>query len=315
MADKKKKEVPKQEQVSLKEYLDEAVANTKGRYYPVKASLLKRLLVKKTSIGKLHPNPDDEFCYPDIGPNYAIISDYEAKFRKDQILKTEGFEQGGIHEPLMVQKSRPDGYLIMNGHHRWAAAYRCGFDTMKIEIVNLTQGKDIRKMLMRSRSDKRVTLDLDEVVFGKEGETALEKPLSFPLNRIYRDRVRQGVPALFNFLNNQGYDIWVYTASLRSMDDIRYYFKFWGVRLTGIVTGVGHKGGPDDALKDEELKQLAEARYKSTTHIDSNMVLRTFSGSRECEEFPLSGSSETWGREVIDILAKIREKEKLQPVQ
>ena len=290
MADNKKE---------FREYLREEVERVRGTYYPVRARLSARLYIKKASVRSLHPNPDDEFCKPEIGPNYSIISKYEQDFRNVQ-----NYAYGSI-EKIMVQKCRPDGYLIMNGHHRWAAAYRMAVPKVDIKIVNLTQGRDIRKMLLRSRSDKRVTLDLDEVVFAGEGEQATEKPFGFPMNRFFRERVRLGIPALFRFLNDQGYDIWVYTSGLYSMEYIRHYFKCWNVRLTGIVTGAG-KISVKKIDPDGELRKLGESRYKNTVHIDRNLVILTRTGTRECDEFPLDESSGNWARDVMDVFGKIR---------
>ena len=68
-------------------FLESEVNKVKGIYYPVKAGFLRRLLIKKVSCRKLHPNPNDEFCFPEIGPNYGIISDYEKAFRYFSSLK------------------------------------------------------------------------------------------------------------------------------------------------------------------------------------------------------------------------------------
>ena len=38
--------------------------------------------VRSVSCSKLHPNPNDEFCDPEIGPNYSIISCYEGDYRR-----------------------------------------------------------------------------------------------------------------------------------------------------------------------------------------------------------------------------------------
>ena len=139
----------------------------KGVYVPVKAGLLRRFLITKLPPDKLHPNPDDEFCFPEIGPNYQIVSNYESEMRQFRNDRMGGsvYAHIGAFDPLYVQKIRPDGYMILNGHHRWAAARRVGLKTVDVKIVDLTQQSDIKKMLSSARHDKRVTLDLDEVVF------------------------------------------------------------------------------------------------------------------------------------------------------
>ena len=292
--------------VNFQEYLNEEVNKVKGVYYPVRASFLKRKFCKKASCRALHPNPEDEFCFPDIGPNYGIIKKYQQQYRQGVQFKT-GFEENGILEPLMVQKTRPDGYMILNGHHRWAAAIRSGINKVNIEIVNLTQLSDIRKMIENSQSDRRVTLDLDEVVFCGKDDPYVEKPLPFPMNRFFKERIRKGIPALLHVFNQRDVDIWVYTSKYYSLEYIRFLFKHRAVRLTGIVTGTAQKG-PHAAANAKTMKEMLEKKYKTTIHIDNKMILRTVSGSKEIEDYPLSGNPETWSREALDILAKINNK-------
>ena len=87
------------------------------------------------------------------------------------------------------------------------------------------------------------------------------------------------------------------------MEYIHYLFKRWGVRLTGIVTGTGRKYDTIDTMR--ELGRLVDTKYRSTIHIDNELIMRTFSGSKECEEHPLSGSPETWSKEVNEVLKKM----------
>ena len=54
---------------SLDEYVKEEVNKYRDIYRPVKAGLLRRLFVRFLACKKIHPNPDDEFCNPAIGPN------------------------------------------------------------------------------------------------------------------------------------------------------------------------------------------------------------------------------------------------------
>ena len=284
-------------------FLKEEVDRVKGIYYPVRAGLPRRLLIRHASWQKMHPNPDDEFCYPEIGPNYEIISRYEQEFRQD-FQFANGTTEGTVLEPILVQKAKPDGYLILNGHHRWAAAMRAGVHRLRIQIVNLTQVADIRKMLENSQSDKRVTLDLDEVVFCSGEESFAEKPLRFPFNRLYKERIRKGIPALLHAFNEKDCDIWVYSSKYYSMEYIRAFFRHWNVRLTGIVTGTEQKGALA-AENKRKMKKMLETKYASTFYIDNDMMIRTMNGSRECEEFRMSGNPATWAREAMEILEKI----------
>ena len=265
--------------VRFQTFLQEEVDKVKSVYSPVRSGLLLRVLKRKARPRSLHPTPDDVFCNPKIGPNNSIIRQYADEYRQAFLPKHSYSTQDGLRSPIMVHKARPDGYLILNGHHRWAAALRVGVPKVRIRIVNLTGEQDIHDMLSRSTSDRRVTLDLDEVVFCSPEDPFPEPRFRFPYRCFFRERVRLGVPALFHYLIRNGYDIWVYTSKLYSMDYIRFYFRYWNVRLAGIVTGAGRIVAGRGAF-GEELKKKMETHYRSTTHIDGNGVTRIFSGSR-----------------------------------
>ena len=144
---------------------------------PVRASLVRRALVRRASCRRLHPNPDDEFCFPEIGPNEEIIGQY-----RERLFQMEGQPLQAFGTPITVEKIKPDGYLILDGHHRWAAAMQFRVRSVPIEIVNLTQEADLRDMFDKASRDKRITFDLDEVVFCQDPQAdRMEKPLPFPL--------------------------------------------------------------------------------------------------------------------------------------
>ena len=110
----------REESSEFNDFLREEVNKYKGIYVPVKAGLLQRALVRHVSCKRLHPNPDDEFCFPDIGPNQENIGQYEKKIKQSKIYELSR----PFDEPITVQKILPRGYLILNGHHCWAAAIR-----------------------------------------------------------------------------------------------------------------------------------------------------------------------------------------------
>ena len=182
------------------EYLKKEIEKYSGIMVPVKASLAERLMVKKAPVGKLHPNPDDEFSHPEVGPNYRIISKYMALYKQYGSMKKP---EEILEEPLLVEKVRPDGYMLLNGHHRWAAFWNLGVKMVPVSIVNLTQETDIEQMIAASTHDKRATLDLDEVVFW-QGEGPAEKPLKGLIGRRYKEQIREGIPALLHYLSKNG---------------------------------------------------------------------------------------------------------------
>ena len=289
-------------------FLKEEVSKVKGIAYPIKAGFLRRVFIRKAPCSKLHPNPNDEFCFPDIGPNEGIMGRYMKNYRD---LMASGhdrlFEDSSVREPIIVERIHPDGYMILNGHHRWGAACRTGMKKLRIRIVDLTQKDDLQKMLASSASSRRVTFDLDEVIFRPEDDPWLEEPLRFPLKRWFRERLRLGVPALFHMLNSEGYDIWIYSSGLCSTEYLRYYFKHYHVRVAGIVTGMARKA-PAGTDTKKALEALMNNKYTTTVNIDNQEVIRTDAESASFDEYRLSGNGETWSREIMDIFEKMKEK-------
>ena len=284
----------------LENFIESEVSKVKGVYYPVKAGFFRRMLITKASCSKLHPNPNDEFCSPKVGPNNSIFADYVKSYSsfKGNMMAAPSL-MGSLRAPITVEKTNPDGYMILNGHHRWAAASQVGIKKLPIQIVNLTQTKDVQRMLERASSDRRATLDLDETVFGSSSDPWLEKALPFPFSRIYKERLRRGIPALFHFLVEQGYDIWVYSAQYYSLEYIRSYFRHYRIPVTGIVTGMARKG-PNGGDVKTQFENMLASRYNSTLHIDTHSVLRTYKSSREYEVYTLRNSRDGWAAEIMD---------------
>ncbi len=289
-------------QTKFGEFLDAEIKKVKGVAVPVRSSLLRRIFVRRVSPARLHPNPEDEFCDPTIGPNNEIISHYGEMIRAAKSDR----QRDCFSERLTVERIRPEGYMILNGHHRWAAAVRNQVRRVPVRIVNLTRTEDILDMLRKARHDKRVTLDLDEVVFcAGDGEPADPAPV-FLFRCIGRERIRLGVPALFRFLGFHGYDIWVYTAKPVSHDRLRLLFRLYRTEVCGIVTGTGKRNRTNPEAGEELNRQIAE-RYPETLHIDRKSVIRIDSRDKSFKEFPLSGDAADWSREIMETVERLED--------
>lgn len=289
----------------FEDFLAAEIKSGKGVSFPVKTGFVRRMLTKKANCYSLHPNPEDEFCMPEVGPNYEIISKYQQQFLHG--LKSSVPDYFG--EPIIVERLHPDGYRIINGHHRWAAALRIGLEKIPVQIVNLMHEADVKRILENSTHTKRVALDLDEVIFRTAEDSPYEKPLPFPWNRFYKDRIRLGVPALFHFLATKGYDIWLYSAQYHSIDTIQNYFHKYHVKVDGIMTAI-EKRRQSSEESEKKLENLIMKKYRYTLHIDNDSVLQIFSETKSFREFPLSGSPEEWSQEIMNVVEQLENEEK-----
>lgn len=274
------------------------IKHQSGALIPVKASLLERLLVRKAPCDKLHPNAEDEFTFDTVGPSYKIIGEYEEKFRTAIRRNMEPFD-----DPLIVEKLRPSGYLLINGHHRWAAAMRVGIKKVPIQIVNLAQDSDIDKILENSKHDKRVTLDLDEVIFREKGDKWVENVPTLKFMK-FDKKIKYGIPALFYYLSKNGYDIWVYSANYYSIDDIQRFFRHYDAHVDGIITGT-IKNNKDYSERAARIQKKIEDKYKVTIHIDNDMLVATGNVGAKFKKFDLDAAPDEWARKAIEIIGEI----------
>ena len=56
--------------------IQEEVARYQDHRETVRASILEVLTVRFLSPDQMHPNPEDEFCKPEVGMNREIVSKY-----------------------------------------------------------------------------------------------------------------------------------------------------------------------------------------------------------------------------------------------
>ena len=261
--------------------------------HPVKASLLERVLVKKIDKEKLHPNPKDEFSDPEIGPNYEIVKKYfdEITFYLTHVSAPE-------MEPLIVEKMSVGGYMILNGHHRWLAAKRCNkFKKIPIDIVNVSQESDIIDAVNRSDNKLCISIDLDEVLMYNGTDYPADMELIFPFNIFLPGKIRKNAPYMIKELQKNGFDVWVYTGSYKSVQYIDRFLRMHKINVQGIINGMKTKkvsGNMMNAFKE---------KYKTIVHLDNDSVLIVKPENREFDTYELNNGSE-WAN---DTVVKIKE--------
>jgi len=154
----------------------------------------------------------------------------------------------------------------------------------------------------------RVSFDLDEVLFVSPATHKTEPPLSFPFNRIYRERLRLGTPELIRTLQDMGYQVWIYTSSYRSEGYIRGLFRHYGVRFDGIVNAQRHLREVQRDRK-EALPQKLPNYYRISLHVDDEAVVCTNGRRYGYEVYQLDAQDDDWKEKIIACADRVRKRE------
>ena len=109
---------------------DDVAKYSKGREM-VRANFIDILTVRHLPPDQMHANPDDDFVNPKVGPNEQIIEKYIEEAKHDMMAEEMSFD-----EAIMVAKLDNGEYMIVNGHHRWAAAIKVGLKEVRVVVVN-----------------------------------------------------------------------------------------------------------------------------------------------------------------------------------
>ena len=151
----------------------------------------------------------------------------------------------------------------------------------------------------------RVSFDLDEVLFVYPETHKTEPELFFPLNKIFKERLRLGTPELINTLQKLGYEVWVYTSSFRSESYIKWLFRFYGVKFDGIVNAQRHLKEVQGKRK-ELLPQKVPSRYRISLHIDDESIICNQGRQFGFDAYQLDAPDDEWKEKIIKYAGEIR---------
>lgn len=157
----------------------------------------------------------------------------------------------------------------------------------------------------------RVSFDLDEALFVSIDTHQTEPKLRFPLDKIFRERLRLGTIELMKKLHEQGVEIWIYTSSFRPKEYIRHLFRHYGITIDEVVNGQRHLKEVQGNRK-EILPQKLPNRYGISLHIDDEEVIASYGKHYGFQVFHLDEPDDEWVEKILCKLDEIRKKEELQ---
>lgn len=151
----------------------------------------------------------------------------------------------------------------------------------------------------------RVSFDLDEVLFVNPETHKTEPALKWPYNKIYKERLRLGTPELINKLQNEGFEVWVYTSSFRTVRYIKTLFKHYHVKFNEIINAERHLKEVQAGHK-EILPQKLPNRYHISLHIDDESIVATYGKAYGFNVFQLEAQDDEWKEKILARVAEIK---------
>lgn len=150
----------------------------------------------------------------------------------------------------------------------------------------------------------RISFDLDDTLFVDPEKFKTEKPLPFPFNKIFRERLRLGTIRLFNYLKKHEIETWIYTTSFRSERYIRGLFRCYKIRLDGIVNGKRHASEIQYG-KREPMPSKYPSRYKIDLHIDDDISVKQNGDTYGFRVMILGEDDPDWTKKIIERVEQI----------
>lgn len=116
----------------------------------------------------------------------------------------------------------------------------------------------------------RISFDLDDTIILRDGRGALnELPLPKPAGVLYHERLRLGIVALCGRLRSDGWQVCVYTASVRPQWYIRGLFAQYGIPLDLIVNRCEHEKTVRCGWRHKAPKKLP-VMFNIDLHVDDD---------------------------------------------
>lgn len=152
-----------------------------------------------------------------------------------------------------------------------------------------------------------VSFDLDDTLFVSPDKCKTEEPLVFPLNKIYKERLRFGTKCLFRQLHDKNVETWIYTTSFRTENYIRRLLKCYGIKVSQIVNGERHlKEVQGD--KKEPMPSKYPSRYRIDLHIDDDISVAQNGKLYGFKVLIINSQDDIWTSKVLQKVEEIMKK-------
>lgn len=150
-----------------------------------------------------------------------------------------------------------------------------------------------------------VSFDLDETLFVNPEKVPAENKLCFPLDRIYRDRLRKGTPELLQWINKNNIQLWIYTTSFRPERYIKGIFRHYGIKIDNIINGKRH-AKEVQGNKTEIMPSKYPSKYHIDLHVDDEISVYQNGISYGFRVYLLKENDTDWTNNIKNEIIRIR---------
>lgn len=152
-----------------------------------------------------------------------------------------------------------------------------------------------------------ISFDLDDTLFVSEERFKIEPILRFPMNLIYKEKLRLGTVELMKYIRQQNIKLWVYTTSYRSERYIRGLFRCYGVKLDNIINGKKHAEDVQ-AGRAEGMPSKYPSKYRIDLHIDDDVTVAQNGNIYGYNVFIVGSQDDEWAEKIKKEIERIKKK-------
>ena len=151
-----------------------------------------------------------------------------------------------------------------------------------------------------------VSFDLDDTLYVSPDNFKTEKEPGFPFKLFYKERLRLGTKELFERLQADGFETWIYTTSFRSEGYIRGLFRRYGIKVGQVINGSRHMKEVQ-GNKTEPMPSKYPGKYRIGLHVDDDISVLQNGKTYGFKVFLIGPQDDEWVEKVINEARRIRD--------
>ena len=153
----------------------------------------------------------------------------------------------------------------------------------------------------------RISFDLDDTLILYEDHNPEPNRVPWFMRIFYNERLRTGTPELLKKLLHDGWEVYIYTTSNRSVGYIRSLFKFYGIKIAEVINQAIHEKA-FRGKRGHEIPSKYPSRWKIDLHIDDCKVLEANAERYGFRMLRVDPEDHQWASLVYYEASKVQEK-------